>query len=157
MGFHGFDGEPQPVRGFARGLAPADEAEHLQFPVAQPLDGVVSLGDRIGTASWPAEGLGQRLAHIAVAREHPAQGDEKLVGRGSVALQATLEALAFAANKAASLGRPLRAGAYISTGMITGVHDILVGQGALLSFEGCGELRCRMIAAEPLAAMRQPA
>ena len=83
--------------------------------------------------------------------------DEKLVGRGSVALQATLEALAFAANKAASLGQPLRAGAYISTGMITGVHDILVGQGARLAFEGCGELRCRMIGAEPLAAMRQPA
>jgi 2-keto-4-pentenoate hydratase len=83
--------------------------------------------------------------------------DEKFVGRGRVALQAApLEALAFAANKAASLGRPLRAGAYISTGMITGVHDILVGQAARLAFEGCGELRCRMIAAGPLAAM-QPA
>jgi len=80
--------------------------------------------------------------------------DGKLVGRGSVALQATpLEALAFAANKAASLGRPLRAGAYISTGMITGVHDIFVGQSAHLVFEGCGELRCRMTAAGPLVAM----
>lgn len=78
--------------------------------------------------------------------------DDALVGQGSVSLQAVpLQALAFAANKAAGQGRPLRAGAYISTGMITGVHDIRIGQRARVGFEGCGDLRCQMVAAKALS------
>ena len=46
----------------------------------------------------------------------------KSVGRGNIAIPATpLAALAFALNKAAQQGLPLRKGDYISTGMITGV------------------------------------
>lgn len=64
---------------------------------------------------------------------------------------APLDALAFAANKAAMLGWPLRAGDYISTGMITGVHDIRVGQSARLVFADRGEILCHITAARPLA------
>jgi 2-keto-4-pentenoate hydratase len=51
----------------------------------------------------------------------------------------------FALNKCAELGRPLRAGDVISTGAITGVHDIKVGQRSRLVFEGCGEVECRAV------------
>lgn len=74
--------------------------------------------------------------------------DDALVGRASVKIaEGPLDALAFVANKAASLGRPLRAGAYITTGMLTGVHGISIGQQARVLFEGCGELRCRFVRA----------
>jgi len=73
------------------------------------------------------------------------------VGRGSVTPRgAPVEALAFAANRAAARGRPLRAGDYVSTGMITGVHDILSGQSARIVFAECGEIRCRMTTAQAL-------
>jgi len=78
--------------------------------------------------------------------------DGTLVGSAPVVPGgAPLDALAFAANKAAVLGLPLRTGDYISTGMITGVHDIRVGQRARLVFADRGEILCRITAARPIA------
>jgi 2-keto-4-pentenoate hydratase len=72
------------------------------------------------------------------------------VGRGAIVIpQTPLSAFAFALNKAAQRGRPLRAGDYISTGMITGVHDIGVGQQSRVTFGGCGEILCRAVRALP--------
>lgn len=74
--------------------------------------------------------------------------DEECVGRGSIAIpREPLNAFAFALNKAAQLGRPLRAGAYISTGMITGVHDIRIGAQARVSFDLHGDILCRVVKA----------
>lgn len=71
-----------------------------------------------------------------------------LCGRGTAFIrQGALGALAFALNKCAGRGRPLRAGDVISTGAITGVHDIKVGQQSRVVFEGCGEIECRAVAA----------
>ncbi|HEY6644980.1 hypothetical protein [Povalibacter sp.] len=76
--------------------------------------------------------------------------DGRSVGKGTIAIpQTPLEAFAFALNKAAQLGRPLRAGAYLSTGMITGVHDIRVGEHSRLVFGEYGEIQCRAVAAQP--------
>lgn len=81
--------------------------------------------------------------------------DGRSVGTGRIALTATPpSALAFALNKAAQRGRPLRKGDYISTGMITGVHDIRVGQHSRLVFEDCGEILCRMVRAQAYAQAR---
>jgi 2-keto-4-pentenoate hydratase len=78
--------------------------------------------------------------------------DDQSVGRATIAIPDTpLSALAFALNKAAQRGRPLRKGDYISTGMITGVHDIRIGQRSRLTFGRYGEIRCRMIRADALA------
>jgi 2-keto-4-pentenoate hydratase len=71
-----------------------------------------------------------------------------LCGRGTAFVrQGALGALAFALNKCAERGRPLRAGDVISTGAITGVHDIKAGQQSRLIFEGCGEIECRAVKA----------
>jgi 2-keto-4-pentenoate hydratase len=70
------------------------------------------------------------------------------VGRAHIAIPATpLAALAFALRRAAQQGRALKRGDYISTGMITGVHDIRVGEEARLTFGEYGEILCRMVRA----------
>jgi 2-keto-4-pentenoate hydratase len=76
--------------------------------------------------------------------------EDELVGRGVVSIRhGALGALAFTLGKCAGRGRPLRAGDVITTGMITGVHDIRAGQEARCVFEGCGEVRCRAVRARP--------
>lgn len=78
--------------------------------------------------------------------------DDQSVGRATIAVPHTpLSALAFALNKAAQRGRALREGDYISTGMITGVHDIRIGQHSRLTFGRYGEIRCRMTRAGAIA------
>ena len=74
--------------------------------------------------------------------------DDEFVGRGVTSVrQGPLGALAFTLGKAARRGRPLLAGAVISTGMITGVHDIRPGQRSLCVFQGLGEVGCRAVRA----------
>ena len=67
--------------------------------------------------------------------------DGRSVGTGKVAIKpGPLGALAFTLNKRAQQGAVLRAGDAISTGMITGVHDIRIGQHSRHVFAGVGEV-----------------
>jgi 2-keto-4-pentenoate hydratase len=77
--------------------------------------------------------------------------DGASVGRGK-ALKKTgpLGALAFTLNKRATQGATLRAGDVISTGMITGVHDVRIGQQSRHVFAGCGEVSVRITRATPI-------
>lgn len=76
--------------------------------------------------------------------------DDEFVGRGVTSLRhGPLGALAFTLAKCARRGRALRAGAVITTGMITGVHDIRAGQRSLHVFQGLGEVGCRAVRATP--------
>jgi 2-keto-4-pentenoate hydratase len=77
--------------------------------------------------------------------------DGQLVGAKPVSmLQGPLSALQFTLGKSAARGRPLRAGAWITTGMITGVHDVRIGQQSRHVFKGFGEVGCRIVRAESL-------
>jgi len=79
--------------------------------------------------------------------------DGQSVGTGKVAIKpGPLGALAFTLNKRAQQGTVLRAGDVISTGMITGVHDILPGQQSRHVFAGVGEVRVQITkaAAKPV-------
>jgi 2-keto-4-pentenoate hydratase len=72
------------------------------------------------------------------------------VGRGAPGATADLlQGLCFALRRQALRGRPLKAGDYISSGAITGIHDIRVGQAARVSFTGVADIQCRAIAAVP--------
>lgn len=77
--------------------------------------------------------------------------DGQSVGKGSTASipGGPLAALAFALNRCARRGLPLRAGQYVSTGATTGIHDIHVGQSARVVFAGVAELPCRAVRAKP--------
>lgn len=60
-----------------------------------------------------------------------------------------LEALAFLARHLAKRGKPLKAGQLISTGAVTGVHDIRIGQRSRVSFNGSGDIFCSAVKAAP--------
>lgn len=77
--------------------------------------------------------------------------EDELAGRGG-ALHlpgGPLAALAFALNRGARRGRPLKAGMIVSTGAATGIHDILAGQRARLVFDGIAELQAHALPALP--------
>ena len=76
------------------------------------------------------------------------------VGARAVDMRAgPLDAFAFTLGKCAARKRALRAGMWITTGMITGVHDIRIGQTSRHTFAGIGEVGCRIVRAE---AFEQP-
>lgn len=56
-------------------------------------------------------------------------------------------AIAFALGRSARRGRPLKRGDLIATGNATGIHDIAVGQEALVRFPGFGDIACRAVPA----------
>jgi len=58
-----------------------------------------------------------------------------------------LDALAFLAGHLAQRGLPLKAGQLISTGAVTGVHDIRIGQRSRVSFNGSGDILCAAVKA----------
>jgi 2-keto-4-pentenoate hydratase len=65
-----------------------------------------------------------------------------------------LAGLAFALARCAQLGRPLKAGDLVSSGAITGIHDIRVGQSARVSFGAHGDIHCRAVRAGTVAGAR---
>jgi len=73
--------------------------------------------------------------------------DGAAVGRGHAGVPpgGPFESLRFLLELCARRSRPLEAGTWVSTGAITGVHQVVAGQAARVSF-GAGEVLCR---AEP--------
>ncbi len=90
---------------------------------------------------WRAIDWRRAVAHTSI--------DAKPVGEGNAAMLpgGPLAALAFLLRHCAERGRPLRKGQWVSSGAVTGVHQIEAGQSAELSFGDLGALRCRAIAA----------
>lgn len=78
--------------------------------------------------------------------------DDRLVGSGGAAnvLGGPVSSLTFLLEHLAKRGRPLRAGQLVSTGAVTGIHDIAVGQHSRVSFNGSGDIRCSAVKAAPL-------
>ncbi|MCF7752369.1 hypothetical protein KQ945_16540 [Bacillus subtilis subsp. subtilis] len=75
--------------------------------------------------------------------------DGEVVGTGGATLLpgGLRTAYAFALVRSAQRGRPLKAGDLIASGNATGIHDIAVGQHALIRFAGYGDITCKAIAA----------
>lgn len=71
------------------------------------------------------------------------------VGKGmaSAAPDGPIDALVFLAKHLAQRGKPLKAGQYVTTGAITGVHDIRIGQHSRVSFTGAGDILCAAVKA----------
>src|SRR5207342_2826577 len=73
--------------------------------------------------------------------------DGHKVGEGAVETLAggPLIALTLALSRCARNGRPLRAGQLVTTGAVTGIHDIVAGQSATVDFGIYGSLCCRAV------------
>lgn len=70
-------------------------------------------------------------------------------GGASAAQDGPLDALVFLLEHLAARGKPLTAGQLVSTGAITGVHDIRIGQHSRVSFNGSGDILCAAVKAAP--------
>lgn len=97
---------------------------------------------------------------IAGWREKLAQGlscetfiDGVSAGAGAVRAgpDDPIDALVFLLEHMARRGRPLKAGQLISTGAVTGVHDVRIGQHSRVSFHGAGDILCAAEKAMPNA------
>jgi 2-keto-4-pentenoate hydratase len=77
--------------------------------------------------------------------------DGASVGRGNASSLpgGPIEALRWLLEHCARRGRPLRRGQLISSGAVTGVHDIAVGQMAIVDFGVHGRIACIAAAAAP--------
>lgn len=79
--------------------------------------------------------------------------DGQSVGVGSAAKLpgGIAAAVAVALSMAVRLGRPLKAGQWVSTGALTGVHSIAIGQQARIAFTGLAPMSGTAVAATPAA------
>jgi len=75
------------------------------------------------------------------------EGHSVGAGGASDAPDGPLDALAFLAGHLAQRGKPLKVGQLITTGAVTGVHDILIGQHSRVSFNGSGDILCTAVKA----------
>jgi 2-keto-4-pentenoate hydratase len=71
------------------------------------------------------------------------------VGAGEVRGDDPLDALVFLLENLARRGRTLKAGQLVSTGAVTGVHDIRIGQRSRVSFNGSGDILVSAVKALP--------
>jgi 2-keto-4-pentenoate hydratase len=152
-------------------------AEKMQWSIAESLDYIGSVHIGIEVASSPLatlneSGPGAVISDfgnnwgVVVGAEIPAWRTIKTIDCGAyidglevgarpVSMeQGPLSAFAFTLGKCASRGLPLRAGAWITTGMITGVHDIRIGQTSRHTFAGHGEVGCHIVRAQPYELQR---
>lgn len=98
---------------------------------------------------WDSGALSRHAAATFIGDEKVGVGDASLVPGGPLA------AFAFMLGVAASRGRPLRAGQWISTGAVTGVHAIRIGDTARITFGDAINLHCRMVRATPRTTPRR--
>ena len=90
-----------------------------------------------------ADGFSAKLSDGPVTAQTFIDGEQ--VGQGVVSIRdGALGALAFVLNQGVQRGAVLKEGDLISTGMITGVHDVRPGHTSRLVFESFGELYCRI-------------
>ena len=75
-------------------------------------------------------------------------------GRAAAVAGGLLSALAFALSRCARNGHPLRAGDLVTTGAVTGIHEIVHGQQALADFGRLGTIHCRAVEARAFAGAR---
>ena len=76
------------------------------------------------------------------------EGQSVGTGSASTTSDGPLDALAFLLGHLARRGKPLRAGQLVSTGAVTGVHDIRIGQRARVNFNGSGDILVTAVRAE---------
>jgi 2-keto-4-pentenoate hydratase len=108
---------------------------------------VSDFGNNAGLIVGPEIPNGREIAPDRLLSETFIDG--RSVGTGSAASVpgGPLAALAFALNRCARRGLPLKAGQLVSTGATTGIHDIRIGQISRVVFDGIAEIHCRAVRA----------
>ncbi|MHB8816818.1 MAG: 2-keto-4-pentenoate hydratase [Steroidobacteraceae bacterium] len=106
------------------------------------------LGEPI--ANWRSRTLDSLTCETHVSGRRVGEGGAASLADGPLA------ALAFALGSCARRGRALRRGDAISTGACTGIHQVRIGEDALVLFAGVAAMCCRAVAARPVEHGPQP-
>lgn len=120
-------------------------------PAGSPLASINDLGPTVVVSDFGNNHgliLGPEIADWRAVLDRGVQAETFIEGQ-SVGVGAAkadedgpLGALAFLAGHLAARGLPLKAGQYITTGAMTGVHDIRIGQHSRVRFGALGEILC---------------
>jgi 2-keto-4-pentenoate hydratase len=108
---------------------------------------VSDFGNNAGMLLGPAIADWRRRAPPVLSCIAHVDGHQVGVGKVETLAGGPLVALAFALSRCARNGHPLRAGDLVTTGALTGIHEIRPGQTARIDFAGLASLRCRAVAA----------
>jgi 2-keto-4-pentenoate hydratase len=108
---------------------------------------VSDFGNNAGLIVGPEIPNWRKIAPDRLSSETFIEG--RSVGKGNAASVpgGPLAALAFALNRCARRGLPLKAGQLVSTGATTGIHDVRIGQSSRVVFDGIAEIHCRAVRA----------
>ncbi|MBN8606042.1 MAG: 2-keto-4-pentenoate hydratase [Caulobacterales bacterium] len=104
-------------------------------------------GNNFGLILGPEAPDWRAKLEAGVSCETFIEGQSVGAGSANAAADGPIDALAFLASHLAKRGKPLKAGQYITTGAITGVHDIRIGQHSRVSFNGAGDILCMAVKA----------
>jgi 2-keto-4-pentenoate hydratase len=108
-----------------------------------PLAIVADFGNNAGLIVGPALRGWETRAPEDWQCETFVDGTSRGRGHGGAAPGGPFESLRFLLALSAARARPLKAGDWVSTGALTGVHEIRAGQSARVVFDGAGEIGCR--------------
>lgn len=105
-----------------------------------PLAAIAGFGNNNGLLLGPV--VAQNSGPISGSCE--VSIDDTSAGRAALwrAPAAPMSAFKFALDQAAALGVPLRKGQVVSTGALTGVHPVRIGQSCVACFGGLGRIAC---------------
>lgn len=109
---------------------------------------VSDFGNNAGLVQGPTLAGWQDLDLCAIVVRSEIDGI--VVGEATAAtmLDGPYGAVRFLLGNLLQRGFDVSQGLWVSTGAITGVHEIAVGQAFRAVFEGCGDVRCRVVAAK---------
>ena len=151
--------------------APADKLDYSPAEAAAFIDAVHAAIEVAGGPLAPVNDLGPTASTAVFGNNTGLIVGEEIVGavEGADILRAEVlidgqsvgvgsaaklpggipAAVAVALGMAARLGRPLKAGQWVSTGALTGVHSIAIGQEARICFTGLAPMTGTAVAAAP--------
>ncbi|TNE63949.1 MAG: 2-keto-4-pentenoate hydratase [Alphaproteobacteria bacterium] len=76
------------------------------------------------------------------------EGKQIATGNAGILPGGPFESVRFLLELSAHRGMPLKKGCLVSSGAITGVHDIVVGESSSIRFGADGEIKCRAVASD---------
>lgn len=110
---------------------------------------VSDFGNNAGLVRGPALAGWRDLDLCAIRVRGEIDGHEVGAATAATMLDGPYGAVRFLLANLISRGFDVSGGLWVSSGAITGVHEIALGQRFRAIFEGCGELSCTVIAATP--------
>ena len=110
---------------------------------------VSDFGNNAGLVQGPVLGGWRDLDLCAIVVRSEIDGVVVGAGTAATMLDGPYGAVRFLLANLIDRGMDVSHGLWVSTGAITGVHEIGIGQSFRAVFEGCGDVQCRIVAATP--------